>query len=221
MNWFLIILILFTVLEYSATKRKNSELNFLSILKIIVKTHSIFFALFITLSISYYFIKSENKPEQKIVINENAKTPIKKVTIQKNNWKYEELEGNKIASLQSINAVNIIPQKPELKLTYLYIEYLKFNDNTQQSYIKITRGKGRHPCWDEEVSCYVKVNGAEFKLIKGENFQEMLLEDTTGFMESIKDKKVKLVTPLTIQPTVSAAFVEEREFEFDTHGMKI
>lgn len=66
----------------------------------------------------------------------------------------------------------------------------------------------------------MKVNEQHFKLTKGENFQEMLIDDTKGFMEFIKNKKVKIVTPLTIQPIENEAFVEDRDFYFDTNGMK-
>lgn len=215
---------MFALVEISTNKNDNfQELEFSEKIKRMLKGHPIFYSLFMTLSVAYYFIninepvKEHENQNQYVTVN---KIPIKKVA-PKGNWIYEEYEGNKIASLQSNNSVNIIPEKIELKVTFLYIEYLKFSDNSEQSYIKITKAKGRHPCWDEEQYCHLSINGQEFKLKKGENFQEMQIENTEDFIKTVKaNSNIKITTPMTIQPIEKEAFVENRDFYFNTNGLK-
>lgn len=220
MNIFLIVLILFAMVEYSTNNKDGfKSLKFSEKIKTMLKSHAIFYSLFMTLSFTYYFFDNNEFFKEKEIEVKSIKVnklPIKN-TKQQSNWKYLEYEGNKIASLQSSNAVNIIPQNLDIKETYLYIEHLNFNDNSEQSYIKITKSKGRHPCWDEDQYCHLDINGIEFKLKKGENFQEMQIENDKEFIKIVKENlTVKITTPMTIQPVINEAFVENRDFFFTT-----
>lgn len=186
-----------------------------------LKKHAIFYSLFITLSVAYYFIDLREPSKNQEIQSSNVMVPPVKIVKAQPVWKYQEYEGNKIASLQSNNAVNILIENPEIKVTYLFIEHIKFVDNNEESYIKITKAKGRHPCWDEEQYCHLNINGKEFKLQKGENFQEMKIEDSKSFMDIVKNNtNIKIITSMTIQPSVKEAFVEDRVFYFSPEGFK-